>query len=376
MNKVCFVIPSLQAGGMERVMSELCYYFVGKPNIEIHLILYSRNREIFYKIPDEIIVHKPKFKFNNKNRLFSTLRTISFLRNKIKDINPDSILSFGEYWNNFVLLALFGLKYPIFVSDRSQPDKSLGVIHDKLRNWLYPRATGIIAQTHKAKDIYYSFYYHPNISVIGNPIREISRDENQIDRKNIVLSVGRLIKSKHHDTLIRLFAQINKQDWKLVIVGYDHLKQKNMVRLKKLIKDLGVEDRVILAGKQRQIERFYLQSKIFAFTSSSEGFPNVIGEAMSSGIPVVSFDCVAGPSDMIEDGINGFLAPLFDYDQFREKLSLLMDNESLREQMGKNAEESIRKYAPDIIGERYYKFILNRHKRREKIDANNLKQPA
>ena len=71
-----------------------------------------------------------------------------------KTLNRTAVLSFGEYWNSFVLIALFGLKYPVFVSDRCQPDKSLGKFHDLLRKNLYPKAAGIIAQTEKAEEIY------------------------------------------------------------------------------------------------------------------------------------------------------------------------------------------------------------------------------
>jgi len=340
------------------VMAELCSYFSAKGRHEIHLVLYGITREIFYTIPEGVIVHRPKFPFNNKRRFISTLKTLIYLRTEIKSIDPRSILSFGEYWNSFVLLALFGLGQRVYVSDRSQPDKSLGVIHDRLRKWLYPRAEGVIAQTRKAREIYRLIYPHSNMVSIGNPVRTIRNGHNGKARENIVLSVGRLIRSKHHDELIRLFAEINDDDWKLVIVGYDHLKQKNMDRLKLLTRELGVEDRVELTGKRNDIERFYLKSKIFAFTSSSEGFPNVIGEALSSGLPVVSFDCIAGPAEMVEDGVNGFLVPLFDYELFRSRLSLLMRDEALRERMAIEARQSIGKFSPEIIGEKYYEFIM------------------
>jgi GalNAc-alpha-(1->4)-GalNAc-alpha-(1->3)-diNAcBac-PP-undecaprenol alpha-1,4-N-acetyl-D-galactosaminyltransferase len=364
--KLCLVIPSLQAGGMERVMSELAGYFASGKGIEIHLILYGITREIFYTIPDTIIVHKPQFSFNNNLRLFYTIKTILFLRKAIRRIDPESILSFGEYWNSFVLIALQSFKYPVFISDRCQPDKSLGRFHDWLRRKLYPKATGVIAQTEKAKEIYHTQFQHKNIEVIGNPIRTIEMQEN-ILRENIVLMVGRLIKSKHQDKLIELFLRIAKPDWQLVLVGYDHLKQNNSEQLKKIIRENHAEDLVILEGKQTDVEAYYLKSKIFAFTSSSEGFPNAIGEAMSAGIPVVAFDCVAGPSEMIKNNHNGFLIPLFDYKQFQEKLNLLMDDDKLRTTFGSRSREDIGIFSITHIGNKYLDLILKKNKINNKL---------
>lgn len=358
MKILCLVIPSLQAGGMERVMSELAGCFAEKNEIEIHLVLYGISREIFYSIPDCIIIHKPTFIFNNRYRFLCTLKTLYFVRKEIRGINPDCILSFGEYWNSFVLLSIIGLRYPVFISDRSQPDKSLGWFHDKLRHWLYPKAKGLIFQTEKAKEIFLSKTKHQNIAVIGNPIRCI-RSDNSISREKIVLMVGRLIESKHQDILIEMFSQIDQPDWQLIIVGYDHLKQYNMARLQVLAKELGIDNRVIFTGKLNNIEELYLRSSIFAFTSSSEGFPNVIGEAMSAGLPVVAFDCVAGPSEMIRDGYNGFLVPLFNAEAFKLKLTRLMIDENLRNELGSNAKKSIVRFSRDKICDTFYAFITD-----------------
>lgn len=358
MNRICFIIPSLQAGGMERVMSELIKVFALKKDYEVHLILYGIEREIFYMIPESVKVHKPYFIFNNNKRIWSTLKTLWFIRKRVNALKPKSILSFGEYWNSFVLIALIGLAFPIFVSDRCQPDKSLGKLHDFLRNFLYKNAKGVIAQTYKAKDIYVNKYKHKNIKVIGNPIRDICSKE-KVERENIVLTVGRLIETKHHNKLIEMFARINKPNWKLMIVGDNAQRQNNMLHLQKLVKELGVEDRVFLEGKKSDVDSYYLKSKIFAFTSSSEGFPNVIGEAQSAGLPVIAFDCIAGPSDMIKDGYNGFLIPLFDYNTFESKLNYLMDNNEFITKFGNQARVDVKKFSILTISEKYHSFITN-----------------
>lgn len=353
---VCFVIHSFQAGGMERVMSEIINYFVSRNKYEVHLVLYGIKRDIFYSIPDQVIVHKPLFEFDNSQRFFSTLKTISFLRSTIKEINPVSVLSFGERWNSLVLLSLIGTAYPVYVSDRSQPDKTLGLKDDLLRKLLYPRAKGVIVQTHKALEIFKSYYKHSNFKVIPNPIRKIVQEDAV--KENVILMVGRYIRSKQQNVLIEIFAQLDAPDWKLVLVGYDHLKEENQIKWEQLAADLGVTDRVVFTGRQSDVEHYYRTSKIFAFTSVSEGFPNVIGEAMSAGLPVVAFDCVAGPSDLITDSQNGFLIPLGNQDLFVQKLQFLIDNPGQITNLGNNSKRDIIPFELDYICSQFEKFII------------------
>jgi GalNAc-alpha-(1->4)-GalNAc-alpha-(1->3)-diNAcBac-PP-undecaprenol alpha-1,4-N-acetyl-D-galactosaminyltransferase len=355
---ICLIIPSFQAGGMERVMSELAGYFSLKKELELHIIFYDNKREIFYPVPGGVTVHLPRFIFNDKLRLFSTLKTALFLRQTVKKIKPDTILSFGEYWNTFVLLSLSGSKSPVFISDRCSPVKEFGPVQSLLRKILYPGARGIVAQTQIAKEYYYRQFRHANIRVIGNPIRNVGSSV-EIQKENIVLMVGRFISTKNQDRLIELFLDLNVQDWKLYLVGYDHLKQTNSKRLQEIIDSRGAEEKVILTGKLADVDSIYRRSKLFAFTSTSEGFPNVIGEAMSAGLPVVAFDCIAGPSEMIRDGENGYLVPLNDYKQFGEKLKVLMLNEDLRNRMGIEAAGSVSDFSIDDIGEKYLGFILS-----------------
>lgn len=358
--RICFVIPGLSnSGGMERVMSQIVNYVAENKNDELHLLMYGAGCEkIFFDISKKVTIHIPQFKYSAGNRRMYAIKALKFIRQTVKHISPDTILSFGEIWNNFVLLALYGLKYPIYISDRCRPNKSFGRFHDTLRKWLYPKSTGVIAQTEKAKQIYLTQFKHDNIVVIGNPIRQI--EDRGIARENIVVSVGRLIDTKNFDQLIDIFAKIDAPDWKLVIVGGDANQQTNMSKLQKQIDDCQLNARVILAGQKKDVESYLLKSKIFAFTSSSEGFPNVIGEAMSAGLPVVAYDCIAGPSDMVIDGENGFLIPLFDQSSFKQRLSQLIKDESLRNKMGHCAKTSICRFGEEFITEQYYEVITRR----------------
>ena len=95
--RLCLVIPSLQAGGMERVIAELASYFADQ-KCEVHLVILTKG-ELFYKLNGKVIVHEPKFVFSQKYRYLYILRTLVFLRNTLNSLNPYSILSFGETYN-------------------------------------------------------------------------------------------------------------------------------------------------------------------------------------------------------------------------------------------------------------------------------------
>lgn len=339
-------------------MSELINGFIREQSAEVHVILYGIARDCFYEIDNRAEFHIPRFKFTNRYRTWSTLKTLHYLRGEIKRIKPDTVLSFGNYWNSFVLLATKGLNIPVYVSDRSSPAKDMGWIQNKLRKLLYPKATGIIAQTFKAKEYYDKMFTQNNYSIIGNPIRDIMIPDNII-RENLIISIGRLIHTKHYDRMIRLFHELNRPDWKLVIVGGDAQGQNNKTKLKDLLDSFGNPSNIELAGTQKDVESYLLKSKIFAFTSSSEGFPNVVGEAMSAGLPVISYDCVAGPSDMITDSVNGYLIPVFDDELFKLKLLELMDDDNKRLLMGNKAKESIKQFEVNRIVDKFYRFITS-----------------
>ncbi len=358
MKVICLLIDSLKLGGKERVISQLASFFSGLEGHRVELIIYGSTRAMEYELPPEVQVHFPGFSYNFRWRSLMALKTMVFLRRRVKQLDPDTILSFGELWNSFVLLSLLGLPYPVYISDRCRPDKRFGFFHDTLRRSLYPRARCLIAQTEKAAGIYRKEFPKLPVKVIGNPIRKMAlRAETHPGQ--FVLTVGRMIPTKHHLELMEVFLEIDKPGWKLIIVGGDANDSGLMENLSGWIHDRSAEDRILLEGAQGNIESYYAKSQLFAFTSSSEGFPNVIGEAMASGLPVVSFDCVAGPSDMISDGETGYLISLFDYRNFKTRLEQLMDDSELRERMGRKGREHIRGFDLENIGKVYLECILH-----------------
>lgn len=354
-HKIALILPTLHPGGMERVMSELANYFVLFEEVEVHFILFKKKANIFYQLDKQINIYVQEDGFFKKLKFFEFFTTLFFIRRTVRQIKPDVLMSFGTQWNNLVLLSMLGTSIPVFVSDRGSPARRYQTVQEWLRTLLYPKAAGIIAQTATAQKYSAGRFKHPNIKIIGNPIKRV---KGQAERQNVILTVGRLIESKHHDRLIKIFAELTAPDWKLVIVGGEALKQNNMERLTKLVNELCLQGRVELLGSRIDVDDFYMSSRIFAFTSSVEGFPNVVGEAMSAGLPVVSYNCIAGPSEMIEDGKNGFLVPQFDDKLFGQRLQQLVDNEGLVREMSAASIATMERFSLERIGKKYLEFLL------------------
>lgn len=360
---VCLVIPSLSTGGMERVMVEIGNYLAKDRFLKIHLVILS-NREDFFSVSEKIIVHKPCFPNKKLSKLYLSVFLLRYLRRTLKKINPYSLLSFGSMYNSFVMIAAMGLGIKTYLSDRSHPFRNTyltfktneierhdGLIHFLLRRWLYPKSTGIIVQTSVAENIVKKTLKHPNVIKIPNPARQIIGSSNK--REKIILNVGRFIKLKQQDLLIKVFSEINEPGWKLMFAGDGP----TLMEAKKLANNLNLNEKVIFAGTIKNIDDYYHKCEIFAFTSKSEGFPNALAEALNTPMASIAFNCIAGPSDLIDDKVNGFLVTLNNVSVFKQKLELLMKDDMLREKFRENAKEKMKEFDSELVLRDFYKTL-------------------
>ena len=353
---ICLIIPSLRNGGSERVMSELANHWSKKKDLEVNLILLT-NQKKFYKLHPKVKVFEPSKKYTSPSfikKFFYKLWVLYFIRRTCKKIKPDTILSFNERYNNIVLLSLFGLNLKTFVSDRNSPFKNIGKINNILRNFLYKRAYGIIAQTRISKEVLFKNTRNKNIEVIPNPLKSKKNTmKYKISKKKIILNVGRNVHQKNQLELIDIFHSCDYSNWILKIVGNGPLNE----QLKSKVTKLGLNNNVKILDFNQNIDLLYCEASIFAFSSLHEGFPNVLLEAMAHGLPVISYDCQTGPCEIIKDKVNGFLVPLSEKNKFTYCLSNLMKNQELRSSISKEAKKIESIYSLEIIADKYLKFI-------------------
>ena len=194
-----------------------------------------------------------------------------------------------------------------------------------------------------------------NIVVIPNMVVPLKK-ESQPERTPTILSVGHLNKNKGFERLIHAYLPLIQEfpSWKLVIVGNDW-GEKN--KLQALINDHCVSQQIIIKPGTNEIAQEYLSSSIFAMASYQEGFPMVLIEAMDCGLPCIAFDINTGPSDIIQQGKNGFLIEDENLQDMRKALKQLMIDPDLRHRMGQCAKESIMQFSEDIIINKWLKLI-------------------
>lgn len=332
---------------------------------DVHVVSLFENGSDGYDIPEKTTLHS--LKLDNQNfvsKVKTTLRAFWEFRRLVRKYQADCILSFVPTYNIFSIVSSFGMRPRVYISDRN----NLKRFNSKLVYWLrkvfYPMADGIIAQTRLAQMRMSRQVYHKNIKVIPNPV-DIEKfsvgDDSR--RKKIVVSIGRLVPGKGLEDLIEVFDRLHDRhpDWILQIAGTGPLE----TVLRREIASRYAETYIRLSGPTQNPEHLLHEASIFAFTSYAEGLPNALCEALCTGIACVSYDCDAGPADLIEPNINGILLPVGDKEALAENLDKLMRNPQLRTELGKHAQRSREWLNQGQIGKEFLSFMFSENKIQE-----------
>ncbi|MET8690375.1 glycosyltransferase family 4 protein [Streptomyces sp. NPDC004732] len=216
----------------------------------------------------------------------------------------------------------------------------------------YPRLDALTVLTEADRQTYAARLPGAQVRIerIPNPLPDATPARSSLDRP-LVVSAGRLVKAKGFDTLIEAFARVARAhpDWQLRIYGSGPERD----RLRTLIHERHLYNHVYLMGSTPYLEAELAKASLFALASRHEGFGMVLAEAMSHGVPPVSFDCPQGPREIITGGQDGLLIAPGNAVALAEALALLIEHPELREKLGESAALAARRYAPGRIREQW-----------------------
>lgn len=329
MKRHIFFIGTLCNGGAERVVSILAGY-MAKQGMDVEILTYY-DKPVSYELDGRVKLTAVETMTGSDNKIKNLLAIRKYFRK-----NAKIVISFLAPFNIMAIAANLGNGVPMIVADRNDPTKvpSNPVVR-KVRDLLYCFATGVVVQTQKNK-AYFSQTVQKKSRVIYNPIdlKENAGIALKTEKEKVIVTAGRLMPQKNQKMMIYAFASVHQKhpDYKLVIYGEGPSRQE----LEALIKELGMEESVLLPGNISDIHDHLKIAEIFVLSSDYEGMPNALIEAMCLGLPSISTK-VSGATDLIQDHENGILTDLNSKMQLEKAMLELIENKELAEKLAVNA---------------------------------------
>lgn len=346
---ILFIINHLNAGGAEKILTVLANSFSQK-NLHITIAKVSHD-ESFYPLEKKINV------LGIVDENYKTLDLIFGIKKIISKIQPDIVISFGTTMNIYSIIASKLSSVPVIVSEHTNFHRAKNELWRKLRRIFYPFTDMLVVLTdydHKR------YNYVRNVQHIYNPL-ELENRYSDIRREKIILGVGRLHKVKGFDLLLKAFADIDHSDWQLLILG-DGPERSN---LELLVKDLNIDERVSMPGNVKNIELYYKKASVFVLSSRAEGFPGALCESMGYGCPSIAFNCISGPSEIINDNIDGILVEPENVEELTRQIQNLQKSPEKRIQLSENGKKIIERLNTNDITNKWLEsveLILNKEK--------------
>lgn len=307
--RILFLVGSLRMGGAERVVSRLANYWAENGQ-DVCVATIREEASDFYQLDDK--VHRVAFNLgysvrHKHQRYIKYAKTIFSTAKIIREFKPDVVISFVTGMNFRALAVKPFFSMPFIISERTNPDKQkINARGARTRRLIYGYADKVVFVSEGVMNAYPWLPERKKV-VIYNPAISLPPADGNRSAEKSIAALGRLHPVKGHDLLIQAFETIadHHPDWSLRIFGEGEFRG----NLEQQIATSRVGDRIILEGFTRSPETSLRSAGIFVLSSRHEGFPNALVEAMSMGLPCISFDCPYGPAELITHGKNGLLVP-------------------------------------------------------------------
>jgi glycosyltransferase involved in cell wall biosynthesis len=377
--KIAYSIPSLfNAGGMERVLTIKANYLAEVSNYDVFIIITDgKQKKPYYELSPKIHIVQLDINYDElygksllkriKGYFFKQRMFKKKLKKALFDIKPDITISLLRREINFLSgikdgsIKIGEIHFGRLNYREFRGDNFLGPLKQMIKKcWMLQLIHNLkkldcfVVLTYEDKERWPEL--KKNIVTIHNPLSFFPETVSDCCNHQAI-AAGRYFQEKGFDLLINAWSIVTKKhpDWILKIYGDGALRSS----LTEQIFSLGIENNCLLEPTVNNIIEKYCESSIFVFSSRNEGFGLVITEAMSCGLPAVSFACPSGPKDIIRDGEDGLLVSNGNVQEMAEKICYLIENETIRKEMGRKARIQVERFRVEKIMKQWEQLFLS-----------------
>lgn len=340
--RVALVIAHLGPGGAQRVVANAANAFVER-GLAVDVVTLFDDHEDAFELDPRVGRHARRLVKSGLGAIGSFWHTGSnffWIRNTIRRIAPDAVLSFMTQTNILTVLATRGLRTRVVISERNDPTRQRHRARVELvRRWVYQWADLVTANSHGTMVPLESFVPRAKLAFLPNPISVAPTTATTSSSSPTFITVTRLVEQKGVDVLLRASAKALAAlpAWRLAIVGDGPLR----ADLQDLARQLKIADKIVWHGHVADPIRLLGSARFFVLTSRFEGSPNALLEAMACGLPAIVSDASPGPLEAIGKEEAGLVVPVGDVDATAAAIEKLAGDEPLRARLGRTARDRI-----------------------------------
>ncbi len=358
MRKICFIDYDMSVrGGVEQVTASLVNALA--ESYEVHLLSIVQKGDPIYTIDERVHFVTLLKEEKRLSEMRRELKTV--LSDYLRENGIEVMIIQGNYPGFLASVVRGRVKTRLIFCDHgalmNQWDKKDIVVIRLISSLLCHR---VVTLTEQSRDDYIKRFLLPKKKVksIYNWIdTEVPHSEKYDISSKKIVSAGRFGKEKGFDMLIKAFAPVAKQypDWTLDIFGDGEM----MESVKGLIKEYEIGDNVNLLGMRSDLSDRYRDYSMYVLPSYREGLPLVLLEAKLNRLPIVSFDILTGPREIVRDNEDGILIQPYDTEKMGEAICRLIENGEERQKMSDKSQENINKFSKEAILREWLELIEN-----------------
>ena len=375
--KIVYCIDRLSfLGGIEKITIAKANALAEVPGNKVYIVVMENSSSPIHTLSDKVslvnldITHLNDYKKNRIQAYYILYKKYKLHKKKLKDflltINPDIIISTNSSEKHFIRnihipsnpVIIREIHYNSnyrYIYAKSIWEKLLAVIGQYLDYHFIQNIDRIIVLTHEDKER--NWKNNPKVAVIPNPLIANPEDLRTNYNNKIAIAVGRLSFEKNFISLINAWNLVHQKhpNWILQIWG----KGPQEDELRHKINEYKLKDNILLMGTSNEIHKKMSNASIFILSSICEGFGMVLIEAMSCGLPVISYDCPCGPKDIIRNNLNGILVTTNDEKMLASHIIELIEDMKTMSKIGHAAIERSHDFSMDKIIAEWMKLFNN-----------------